>query len=241
MIKTKNDFASWIVFESDDYIVINKPSDVSSLDERLGTNTSVLRLGKAYHDDLQLCHRLDKETSGTLVAAKHPAAYRHLAMAFEHREVVKRYHAVCKGVHDFQETLIELPLSATTKGLAQIDFQNGKESATLVTTLKAYRRHTLVECEPITGRLHQIRVHLAAKKAPLVADTQYGGSHLFLSELKKRFNMKKFEEEQPLMKRVALHAFGIQFLGMKGELVNVETPYPKDLQALITQLNKYDA
>ncbi len=239
-MKNSPDFASWIIFESEDFIVVNKPPDVSSLDERLGTNTSVLRLGKVYHADLQLCHRLDKETSGVLVAAKHPAAYRHLAMAFEHREVIKRYHAVAKGIHAFHETMIELPLTTTAKGIAQIDFREGKPSATLATTIKAYKRHTLVECEPVTGRLHQIRIHMAAQKAPLVADTQYGGEYLYLSELKRRFNIKKFEEEQPLIKRVALHAFGIQFLGLKGELVNVEAPYPKDVKALLKQLDNYD-
>ena len=77
-------FKDIILFENDDFIVINKPPYISSLDERQADNSqSILRLAKEYSDDAQLAHRLDKETSGILAIAKNPAAYRHLSMQFE--------------------------------------------------------------------------------------------------------------------------------------------------------------
>ncbi|HLK97256.1 MAG TPA: pseudouridine synthase, partial [Hymenobacter sp.] len=104
-------FEDLIVSENDDYIIINKPPRVASLDERTPDRSgqSILRLAKAYHADAQLGHRLDKETSGILAIAKHPEAYRHLAMQFEHRQVTKRYHAITNGVHNFEGISVYLP------------------------------------------------------------------------------------------------------------------------------------
>jgi 23S rRNA pseudouridine955/2504/2580 synthase len=76
-------FADLILFEDDDLIVINKPAFISSLDEREGGEINILRLAKEYSDDAQICHRLDKETSGALIIAKNPEAYRTVSMQFE--------------------------------------------------------------------------------------------------------------------------------------------------------------
>jgi len=232
-----------IVFENDDYILINKPPHIASLDERNADKPlSILRLAKAYHDDAQLCHRLDKETSGILAIAKNPEAYRHLAMQFEHREVTKRYHAVTNGVHDFDSISVYLPIAPIKDGTAvRIDRQKGKDAETIFNTLRAYRTTTLVECIPITGRMHQIRVHLMCLKAPIVHDATYGGEPLFLSELKRKFNLKKDTEEQPLIQRVALHARSLTFTLLNGERTEFEAPYPKDFEVLVRQLEKYSS
>ena len=101
-ILMKIKFEDLILFENQDYIVINKPAYVATLDERQADNSqSILRMAKAYSSDAQMGHRLDKETSGILAIAKNPEAYRHLSMQFEHRQVAKRYHAVVNGTHDF--------------------------------------------------------------------------------------------------------------------------------------------
>ncbi|MEY3565229.1 MAG: hypothetical protein RJA23_1399 [Bacteroidota bacterium] len=94
-------FEDLILFENSDFLVINKPPYLSSLDDRHEAQ-NILDLAKGYWEDAQLCHRLDKETSGCLVIAKHPEAYRHLAMQFENRQVEKIYHAVVEGIQDFQ-------------------------------------------------------------------------------------------------------------------------------------------
>ena len=237
----KLNFESLIVFENDDYILINKPPRVSSLDERTPDKSgqSILRLAKAYHADAQLGHRLDKETSGILAVAKNPEAYRHLAMQFEHREVAKRYHAVVNGLHDFDGISVYLPISPVKDGTAvRIDREKGKVAETIFNTLKAYKRHTLVECMPVTGRMHQIRVHLMCLKAPIVNDPTYGGEPILLSQIKRKFNLKQDTEEQPLIQRVALHAHSLTFALLNGDSMTFEAPYPKDFDTVVKQLEK---
>ncbi len=234
-------FKDLIVFENDDIIVINKPPYIASLDERQADNSlSILRMAKEYSDDAQLAHRLDKETSGILAIAKNPAAYRHLSMQFEHRQVAKRYHAVVNGVHDFDMISVYLPIAQKRDGTeVAIDRIKGKPAETIFNTIHAYRKHTLVECMPITGRMHQIRIHLTCLKAPIVCDPTYGGEMIYLSDLKRGFNLKKDTDELPLMKRVALHARSLTFRLLNDEQVTIEAPYPKDFDVLVKQLNKF--
>jgi 23S rRNA pseudouridine955/2504/2580 synthase len=89
---------------------------------------------------------------------------------------------------------------------------------------------------PFTGRMHQIRIHLQCLKAPIVMDSLYGGPEIFLSQFKRKFKLAKETEEQPLIQRVALHARSLNFEQMNGKRLQVEAPYPKDMAALIRQL-----
>ena len=232
-------FKALIVWESDDYIALTKPSGISSLMERDLTKPSILGLAKEYSPDAQLCHRIDKETTGILMVAKNPEAYRNLAIQFEGREVDKVYHAVVEGVHQFKDHLVDLPILQNTKGMVRIDKLLGKFAETTFNTVATYRRHTLVACEPVTGRMHQIRIHLANANAPIVCDTAYGGNMVYLSDFKKHVNLKKYTEEQPLIKRFALHAYQIAFNDVQGKRVALQAPYPKDFKALVRQLEKY--
>lgn len=234
------DFKDYILFENDDYIVINKPPHVASLDERTADRSlSILRMAKEYWDDAQLAHRLDKETSGVMAIAKNPAAYRHLAMQFEHRKVTKRYHAVVNGLHNLESIAVFLPIAISRDSTSvRIDREKGKPAETIFNTLRAYRKHTLVECIPVTGRMHQIRVHLMCIKAPIVCDKTYGGDPIFLSQIKKKFNLKQETDEWPLIQRVALHAHSLRFFLTDGEPVQIEAPYPKDFDVVVKQLDK---
>jgi 23S rRNA pseudouridine955/2504/2580 synthase len=233
-------FENLIIFENDNYAVINKPPFVPSLDERTADKSlSILKLARKHFTDVQLCHRLDKETSGALVLAKNPEAYRNLAMQFEHREVQKEYHAVVDGVHDFDSISVFLPIAPLKDGTAvRIDKLKGKIAETIFFTSQKYTRHTLVKCLPITGRMHQIRVHLQCLKAPIVCDPTYGGELIFLSQIKRKFNLKNDTEELPLIKRVALHAHTIKFLDLDGQVLNITAPYPNDFEVLVNQLEK---
>lgn len=230
-------FRDLIVFEDEDYLLINKPAFISTLEDR-NDDLDIIGMARDYISTAQVCHRLDKETSGALLIAKNPEAYRSASMQFEHRKVKKIYHAVCDGIHAFKELKIDLPIYATKKGVVKISKNQGKEALTFVNTLKAYRRYTLVACQPVTGRMHQIRIHLSSQGAPISGDEQYGGKPFYLSALKKTYNLKKDAEEQPLIKRVALHAQAISFELLNGEAVSVEAPYPKDFAVVLKQLEK---
>jgi 23S rRNA pseudouridine955/2504/2580 synthase len=84
--------------------------------------------------------------------------------------------------------------------------------------------------------MHQIRIHLTLLGAPIVGDNIYGGKPFYLSQIKKGFNLKKDTTEEPFMKRMALHAFSLEFKDLQGETIKVEAPYQKDMHALIRQL-----
>ncbi len=225
-----------IVFEDNDYLIINKPAGISSLSDRQDA-MSVLTWSQDYWPQAQLCHRLDKQTSGAIALAKNPEAYRHLSMQFQNREVNKTYHAVVQGRQHYSEKKIELALTVGRRGLVHVN-QGGKDSETLVTTLDVYKAHSLLSCTPVTGRTHQIRVHLSHVGAPIVGDLTYGGKLFYLSEIKHKYNLKKFTEEKPLMSRLALHAANLKFQLLQGKEQAFEAPYPKDFQVLIKQLNK---
>lgn len=232
----KKIFKDWIVFEDDDYLVINKPPYVSTLEDRTGA-ASILELATEYFSGCQVCHRLDKETSGALLLSKHSEAYKHANAQFADRTIEKTYHAVANGLHNLQNNEIDLPLHVAASGSVRVS-RTGKPSTTFVTSLERFKYHTLVECKPVTGRMHQIRVHMAAIEAPLVADLAYGGTDLYLSSIKKKYKPKFEKEERPLLARVALHAFSLKYEDFNGNNQYIECPYPKDFQTVLTQLKK---
>ena len=228
-------FEEIILLQTDDYVVVNKPPFLSTLEDRQ-EKVNLLALAREYIATAQACHRLDKDTSGVLAIAKNPEAYRHLSIQFEKRQVTKIYHAVVDGIHNFKDHLVDAPILKQDDGMVKISQREGKSAQTIFTSLQSYRSHTLVQCQPITGRMHQIRVHLALQGAPITGDELYGGKPLYLSAIKRGFNLKKDTEEQPLIKRMALHANSLQFTLPEGTPVSVEAPYPKDIQALVRQL-----
>lgn len=231
-------FSSLILYEDDDYIVVNKPALLATLSERNTTAPYLLQLAKAYNPQAQVGHRLDKATSGALALAKHPAAYQALCQQFEDRMVTKTYHAVLTGYQHFHNQEVHAPLSITRRHLAQVD-RRGKLATTIFTTLQRFAGYTLAQCQPITGRLHQIRAHAAHLQAPIVGDIQYGGELLYLSTLKRRYRLKKAAEERPLAGRVALHAYQLTFKGLQGQAIMVQAPYAQDFATLVKQLTRY--
>jgi 23S rRNA pseudouridine955/2504/2580 synthase len=222
--------------EDQDFVLINKPPFISTLEDR-NDPQNILALAKEYFSDAQVCHRLDKDTSGVLAIAKNPAAYRHLSMQFESREVKKIYHAVVDGTHQFDKELVDAPIQKLNDGTVKIS-RLGKAAQTYFTTLQLFKRQTLVECSPITGRMHQIRIHLSRLNTAITGDEVYGGKPFFLSSVKRGFKLEKLTEEQPLIRRMALHAFSVQFIDLRGHEIITEAPYPRDFRALLKQLTQ---
>jgi RluA family pseudouridine synthase len=234
MSATRIKFEDLVLFENDNYVVVNKPAFIATLEDR-NEPVNLLQLARQIYADPQVCHRLDKDTSGALAIARNPEAYRNLSMQFEHREVTKVYHAVVDGLPQFKDFLVDAPIMKQDDFTVRINHA-GKPAQTWFNSLKSFRMHTLVECKPVTGRMHQIRIHLSISGAPIMGDAHYGGKEFYLSQVKRGFNLKKYTEEQPFMKRMALHAFSLSFKDVNGETVVVEAPYPKDMAALVKQL-----
>lgn len=231
-------FGDLIISENDNYILINKPPFIASLDDR-ADQKNLLSLAKEINEDYQICHRLDKETSGIVVFAKNADAYRNFAMQLENREVKKIYHAVIDGLHRFEDFEADEPLH-TTSTKSRVDFRAGRPSFTLLGTLELFKKHTLVKCFPVTGRMHQIRAHLAYHEAPITNDPSYGGKAAFLSDLKRNYNHKKWEEENPMINRVALHSSQVAFKDLDGQVIEGEAEYPKDFAVLVKLLRKFN-
>ncbi|MEO7393586.1 MAG: pseudouridine synthase, partial [Chitinophagaceae bacterium] len=187
-------------------------------------------------------HRLDKDTSGIIVFAKDVATHRHLSIQFEERKTKKIYAGLVIGAPTEKKGSISLPLAENMvqRGMMIVN-QRGKESLTDYEVVEDFGIYSWIQFEIHTGRTHQIRVHMKEIGHPLVCDALYGdGKPVLISSLKKKFNLSKNElEERPILNRLALHAFELTFNDIKGKTVELEAPLPKDLRALLQQLNKW--
>ena len=224
-----------VVLENDEFAVINKPPFISTLQDR-NSQTNILSLAKKNWTEAKVCHRLDKETSGLLIIAKSESCYKEFSNLFTKREVHKLYYAVVDGRHELEDEEVDLPLFSSSNK-SRVDYESGKPSVTLVSTVNIFKNHSLLACMPFTGRMHQIRVHLAAIGFPICGDSIYGGRPIYLSKIKRNFKIRKSEEEQPLMSRLSLHAYALKF-SFAGQEFSVKAEYPKDFRATINQLNK---
>lgn len=224
-----------IIYEDDDYLGINKPPFLSTLEDRNSPDNALTLVRKSY-PDIKVCHRIDKETSGVLLFAKTLEALSHASSKFEKREVKKEYHAVIDSNKPIEMIRADLPIRVLANGKVYIDKLKGKESATIFNTLEIYKYHSLVACYPLTGRMHQIRVHLSYMDYPIVNDELYGGEMFMLSRIKSKFKLKKGTTELPLVKRFALHAHSLNFINRNNQEISITAPYPKDFAVLVKQL-----
>lgn len=236
----QNKFKDSIIYEDDNYLIVNKWSGISTLSDRRDASC-LLDQARNYHSNAQVCHRLDKDTSGVLVFARNQEAYRSLSLQFQSRSVEKIYHAIVEDRHQFSHKLINLPIHQGRRGHVRISHSSGKDSETIVDTLQEYKLHTLLQCKPVTGRTHQIRVHLSAVNAPIVGDIAYGGKELYLSNIKRHYKLGKESVERPLISRPALHAWSIRFQISEQRTEIFEAAYPKDIKVALKQLAKYKA
>lgn len=206
------------MFQTDEFAVFDKPSGVIIHPQNRYTPYSLVDEIK-YHfgRDANITHRIDQETSGLVLAAKNKQSERDLKMMFENRQMKKSYLALVHGA--LTETLdIKAPLlrrkdeSAIVRMVVKVH-EEGKPSETLVTPLRYFPEYdaTLVEAKPLTGRQHQIRVHLFHVKHPIVGDPIYGQTE----EDVIRFLDREISPEERCAKsgseRLLLHADKLDF------------------------------
>jgi RluA family pseudouridine synthase len=230
-----------IILENDNIIAVNKAAGISVGGDRWDeTKDRLDRLVAEISNPpskIFTVHRIDCDTSGLVVFAKNQETHRRLSIAFEGRDVTKRYITVVHGRPCWRETACDLPLIPNGNKLHQtiIDKYQGKKSLTRFVLLGSAGNYSVIEALPETGRTHQIRVHAAALGHPVVCDSMYGKSKpVMLSEIKRNWHGDPYEEK-PLLARLGLHAAE---LAVPAESINLNAPLPKDMSALINQMKK---
>ena len=161
-------------------LVAVKPAGLLSVPGRGPDKQDCLsvRLQSLFPDAL-IVHRLDMATSGLMLFARGPAMQRRLSMMFQGREIEKRYVAVCTGRLHEDVGEIDLPLAPDwpNRPLQRVSMQEGKPSLTRYRVLEKDEARSRVELEPVTGRSHQLRLHLASIGHPILGDALYGDAH----------------------------------------------------------------
>lgn len=218
-----------IIYEDDLLLIISKPSGLA-VHGGSGISFGVIEVLRALRPEakfLELAHRLDRDTSGCLLVAKKRSALRILQDLQREGKVNKRYLALLKGHWRRGKEDVRVPLKKNIlqsgERRVRVD-PEGKDSHTIFRVRQAYAQATLVEAELKTGRTHQIRVHAAWLKSPILGDTKYG-------------NEAANKWARPLgLKRLFLHAVYLQFPWPGRTDYEIEAPLPEDLMAVLDRL-----
>jgi 23S rRNA pseudouridine1911/1915/1917 synthase len=230
-----------ILYEDEHIVVVNKPPGLV-VHPAPGHYSGTLVNGLLFHcpglagigNELRpgIVHRLDKDTSGTLVAAKTAAALEHLARQFRHRSVAKDYLALVHGLMPAESGTIRLPIGRHPVDRKRMSTRSrrAREAETAWRVVRSLGGVTLLELHLRTGRTHQIRVHCAAIQRPIVGDPVYG----------RRRAAADSAEMQALLGRVRrqmLHAWRLEIVHpFSGERMRFESPLPEDMKRLIEKL-----
>jgi 23S rRNA pseudouridine1911/1915/1917 synthase len=234
---------SLMLFENDDFVVLNKPSGMLSIPDRMQSQTSLKDFLIEKFGGIFTVHRLDKETSGVIVFAKNEITHKHLSLQFEERSTNKIYTGLVLGKPTEKKGTIDEPIAEhfSQKGI-MMTAAKGKPSVTEYEVVEQFRTYTWMQFHILTGRTHQIRVHMKHIGHTIACDELYGdGKPILVSSFKKKFNLSKSaEEERPILQRLALHAAQLSFKDAFGKEHHFEAPVPKDLNALLQQLRKWN-
>jgi 23S rRNA pseudouridine955/2504/2580 synthase/23S rRNA pseudouridine1911/1915/1917 synthase len=233
-----------LLYEDEELLVADKPSGMLAIPDRFDPTLPCLQklLEQQLHQKLWVVHRIDRDTSGCICFAKNEQSHKYLSRLFQEHEIGKFYVGLVHGRPQPEMGSIEAPIAEhPAKNGKMIVASRGKASRTDYRVVEQWPLYALVQFQIHTGRTHQIRVHLQSIGHSLVCDPLYGdGKPFLLSNIKRKFNLsKKDEEERPLLSRLALHAYRLQFAKENGTMVVAESPLPKDMAACVNQLNKW--
>ena len=223
-----------ILYSDDDVIAVNKPVGVAA-HPTLGWEGPTVTAGLAAAgfristsgppERKGIVQRLDVGTSGVMIVAASERAYTHLKRAFRNREVEKIYHALVQGHPDQTSGTIDAPIGRhPSAGWRFAVRDDGKHAVTHYDTLEAHRQASLLRVNLETGRTHQIRVHFSSLHHPLCGDPMYGSD----PELAEKLGLI----------RQWLHAVSLRFEHPTGRMMQIDSPYPADLQQALDRLRE---
>lgn len=221
-----------IVFENEDLLVVNKPAGMVVHPSAGHSTGTLVHAALAHSPEMEgvggelrpgVVHRLDKDTSGLILLAKNDRTHRWLQDQFRQRKVQKTYLALVDGKPPTPSGRIEAPIGRDARErrkMAVVTPRKGRQAVSEYNTLEAFTAHSLLEIHPITGRTHQIRLHLAFLGCPVAGDTVYGRRHSSIP-----------------LERHFLHATRLQLrLLEEKELRTFEAPLPAELAQVLERL-----
>lgn len=218
-----------ILYQDEDIIVLDKPAGLvvhpgagvksgTLVHGLLSYFPEIARVGSSARPGI--VHRLDKDTSGVMVVARNQAAYLWLRQQFEERAIHKTYLGLAMGRFKQKSGIIDLPLGRHLRHRQKISVRTRKPrvAITRYEVVREFRETTLLALQPITGRTHQLRVHLSATGHPLAGDTRYGGG----GQQKTRY------------RRLFLHAWKLQLKHpVSRQDLEFESPLPPELEEIL--------
>ena len=220
-----------VIYEDPSILALNKPAGLSSQGGRGQFHTLddlLWAFARSNGKRPELVHRLDRDTSGVIVAAKTKPAAGALGKAIMARKVTKTYRAiVAPGAPEPPEGVIETPLRREERGreaymrVCPADHPDAESARTAYRTVSASSAAALLELQPHTGRMHQLRVHLASLGRPIAGDARYGGALMLAGEQ---------------VPRLMLHALALEFPHPDGGLKRIEAEPPEDFRQLSAAL-----
>ena len=222
-----DELKSLVLHMDDDILAINKPAGLAvqggtKTRHHLDAMLDGLRFGSSHRP--RLVHRLDRDTSGVLLLARNPAAAAALADGFRTKETRKLYWAISVGVPDPEEGEIDAPLGKVAGQRGERVMANAEGGKSAVTRYRVLdhigNKAALVALSPLTGRTHQLRVHMAHCGTPIHGDGKYGRRSAFL-------------DAPGLESKLHLHARAIRFPDAKGRTIEIDAPLPPHFEAAI--------
>ena len=222
------EFQSSIIDQNDDFVIVNKEPELSV---HSGTNNQfgLIDIARVLYPflEIDLCHRIDKSTSGCLLISKNKKFLRHFHNQLKLNSVKKIYEAILIGVMK-KDILIETNIDVSTKEHHHKVQESlvGKRAVSSFKILKKYKSFTFAEIHITTGRMHQIRVQSANLNHPIVNDRKYG-----------LFSLNKYIVKETLINRLALHASSISFKDLDDKPVKYEAPKNNEFDILLAQLD----